>query len=206
MISTGPDPTPRDCREAYLDGCRKDGVYTIDPGCPNQKPFPVYCDMKNGGWIVIQRRMDGFENFNRNWADYVAGFGQLRGEHWLGLEKIHCLTTRSPRSELRVDLADFQGNYTYAQYSFFSVRNSRTNYVLNITGYTGTAGDSLGYQNGAQFSAKDRDNDQKSDANCAAYYKGAWWYKVEFCFATHLNGLYRSGLETLAGSSLERVP
>ena len=31
VYSTGPDPTPRDCREVYLSGCRKDGVYTIDP-------------------------------------------------------------------------------------------------------------------------------------------------------------------------------
>ena len=148
--------------------------------------------------MVIQRRMDGSENFNRNWADYVAGFGQLRGEHWLGLEKIHCLTTRCPRSELGVELADFEGNYTYAQYSFFSVRNSEANYTLNIAGYTGTAGDSLSYHNGAQFSAKDRDNDQRNE-NCATKWQGAWWYKVEICFATHLNGLYRRVQERWQG-------
>ena len=138
--------------------------------------------------------MDGSENFNRGWADYVGGFGQLRGEHWLGLEKIHCLSTRSPRSELRVDLADFEGNYKYAQYSFFSVRNSRENYTLNIAGYTGTAGDSLGNHNGIQFTTKDKDNDQRSSENCAVSFKGGWWYKVEFCYSSHLNGLYRSGL------------
>ena len=148
--------------------------------------------------MVIQRRMDGYENFNRNWADYVAGFGQLRGEHWLGLEKIHCLTTRSPRSELRVDLADFQGNYKYAQYSFFSVRNSRTNYVLNIAGYTGTAGDSLGPHNDTQFSAKDRDNDQRS-INCAIAHNGAWWFRMVYCYDSNLNGLYRIGLRRWQG-------
>ena len=191
-------PIPQDCREVYQRGCTRGGVYTIDPGCHNQKPFSVYCDMKNGGWIVIQRRMDGSENFYRNWADYVAGFGQLRGEHWLGLEKIHCLTTRCPRSEMRVELADFRGNYKYAQYSFFSVRNSEANYRLNIAGYTGTAGDSLGPHNGTQFSAKDRDNDQRSE-NCATSYKGAWWYKEAYCYESHLNGLYRSGLQRWQG-------
>ena len=109
MISTGPDPTPRDCGEAYLNGCRKDGVYTIDPGCG--KPFNVFCDMKNEGWTVFQRRRDGSENFYRNWADYVAGFGNLKREFWLGLDHIHCLTSAAPRTELRVDLADFGGNY-----------------------------------------------------------------------------------------------
>ena len=194
--STGPDPTPRDCREAYLNGCRKDGVYTIDPGCG--KTFNVFCDMKNGGWTVFQSRMDGSEDFYRNWADYVAGFGQLKGEHWLGLEKLVCLTTRRPRTELRVDLADYEGNYKYAQYSFFSVGNSGTNYRLNIAGYTGNAGDSLSNYNGAQFTTKDRDNDQHI-GNCASssYGHGAWWYKS--CAHSNLNGQYRSGLSGWKG-------
>ena len=192
VCSTGPDPTPRDCREAYLNGCRNDGVYTIDPGCGQL--FNAFCDMKNGGWTVFQSRMDGSENFYRNWADYVAGFGQLKGEHWLGLEKLVCLTTRRPRTELRVDLADYEGNYKYAQYSFFSVGNGGTNYRLNIAGYTGTAGDSLTYSNGMQFSTKDKDNDQWSGGNCASssHCHGAWWY--DDCSDSNLNGLYRSGL------------
>ena len=188
VYSTGPVPTPRDCREAYQRGCREDGVYTIDPGCG--KPFNVFCDMKNGGWTVFQSRMDGSVDFYRNWADYVAGFGQLKGEHWLGLEKLVCLTTRRPRTELRVDLADFQGNYKYAQYSFFSVGNSRTNYRLNIAGYTGTAGNSLATNNGMQFTTKDRDNDPHG-TNCASEYRGAWWYSSG-CGYSNLNGLYHS--------------
>ena len=120
--------------------------------------------------------MDGSEDSYRNWADYVAGFGQPKGEHWLGLEKLVCLTTRRPRTELTVIIAVYEGNYKYAQYSFFSVGNSRTNYRLNITGYTGNAGDSLTYNNGMQFCTKDRDNDQWS-GNCATACPGAWWYK-----------------------------
>ena len=152
--------------------------------------------MKNGGWTVFQRRKDGSENFYRNWADYVAGFGNLKREFWLGLDYIHCLTSAAPRTELRVDLADFQGNYKYAQYLFFSVGNSGTNYRLNIADYTGTAGDSFlsSYSiNGMQFSTKDRDNDQYSGVNCASDRHGAWWYKS--CTHSNLNGLYRSGLD-----------
>ena len=197
LTHTGPRNTfPRDCRQAYQRGCREDGVYTIDPGCG--KPFQVYCCMKNGGWIVIQRRRDGSEDFYRGWEDYVTGFGNLRGEFWLGLEHIHCLTSVCPKTELRVELADFEGNCKYAHYSFFSVGNSGTNYTLNIAGYTGTAGDSIiPHHNGMQFSTRDRDNDKWSSANCAIRYKGAWWYMS--CYHSNPNGLYLSGQHVARG-------
>ena len=184
-----------DCREAYQKGCREDGVYTIDPGCG--RPFSVFCDMKNGGWTVFQRRMDGSQDFFKGWADYVAGFGSLKREFWLGLDHIHCLTSTVARTELRVELADFEGNYKYAHYSFFSVGNSGTNYRLNIAGYTGTAGDSLGYQNRNMFSTKDKDNDRYS-ANCAAEWQGGWWYG-HGCHLSLLNGGYLSGQSSSGG-------
>jgi hypothetical protein len=114
----------------------------------------------------------------------------------MGLEKLHCSTAAAPRTELKIDLADFDGNYKYAHYSFFSVGNSGTNYTLNIAGYNGTAGNSMSAAhslNGRPFSTKDHDNDQRS-GNCAVDCHGAWWYNT--CTYSNLNGLYLSVQET----------
>ena len=43
----------------------------------------------------------------------------------------------------RVDLEDFDGNVTFAEYSTFKVADSSDKYRLSIGGYSGTAGDSM---------------------------------------------------------------
>ena len=200
VCSADLDPLPFDCQEAYVLGCKRSGVYTIDPGCG--KPFSVWCDMNNGGgWTVFQRRRDGSENFYRGWVDYENGFGNVKGEHWLGLKKINCLTSVKGKTKLRVDLADFAGHSKFACYDYFHVGTPSTNYKLTIGGYQnwgkGTAGDSMTRterysNNGMQFTTYDRDNDLWRGRNCAAHdLQGAWWYRG--CGFSNLNGLYLNG-------------
>lgn len=33
---------------------------------------------------VIQRRINGKEDFYRSWSDYKSGFGTVQTEYWLG--------------------------------------------------------------------------------------------------------------------------
>ena len=174
------------CKDALTQGQTTSGVYTIQPD--SQPAFQAYCDLvtDGGGWTVFQRRMDGSVDFYRYWTDYQQGFGSLSGEFWLGLDKIHRLT--STPTELRIDMRDFEGNSAYAQYTSFSVGDSSSKYILSVSGYSGTAGDSLAVHNGYRFSTRDQDNDGCS-CNCAQTWKGAWWYYA--CHKSNLNGIYR---------------
>ena len=82
----------KSCDALYKSGKRTTGVYTIDPD--GKGAFRVRCDMTSSpgrGWTMFQRRIDGSEDFYRGWADYKNGFGNLTGEFWLGLDKIHRL-------------------------------------------------------------------------------------------------------------------
>ena len=127
---------PRSCKALYKAGKRRSGVYKITPD--GRGAFDVYCDQTTagGGWTVIQKRHNGSVDFYRGWADYKKGFGNLEGEFWLGLDKIHRLT-QALRNKLRVDLEDWSGNTAYAEYTHFGVSNETLKYKLSLGSYSG---------------------------------------------------------------------
>ena len=150
---------------------------------------------------MFQRRRDGSVNFKRGWTDYENGFGNAKGEHWLGLKKISCLTSVTGRTKLRINLDDFAGHSKYAYYDYFHVGKPSTKYRLTVGGFQnwgiGAAGDSLMTGHGMQFSTHDRDNDIWSSSNCASSWHGAWWYSN--CGHSNLNGLYHDGESNFRG-------
>ncbi|EDO36804.1 predicted protein, partial [Nematostella vectensis] len=140
------------------------------------------------GWTVAQRRVDGSVNFDRPWVEYKQGFGNKEGEFWLGLEKIHAMTSQR-RYRLRFDMEDFEGNTSYAEYDDFKVADEPNYYRLEAIGnYTGDAGDSLRLNLGHNFTTKDFDNDDFCGANCAMMKKGGWWFTN--CTDASPNGEY----------------
>lgn len=182
-------PVQRDCLALYERGYVEDGVYIIRPVVGTD----VYtcCDMSGGGWTVIQRRQDGLEDFYRTWDEYVAGFGHIIGEFWLGLENIYKLTQSS--TSLRIEMKTF-GDVApvsaYADYSTFSIGNGAGNYLLHVDDFSGNCNDSFSQHDGYPFTTKDRDNDIYND-NCAIGYQSGWWYYN--CHSSNLNGLYLHG-------------
>ncbi|XP_034473680.1 ficolin-1-like [Drosophila innubila] len=131
--------------------------------------------------------MDGSENFYRNWADYKEGFGDLDGEFFMGLDKIHAMTA-DRKQELLVLLEDFEGEKRFEKYEEFAIGDEDQEYVLHtLANATGTAGDSLSYHRGMKFTTFDRDND-RLNGNCAKGGSGAWWYN--YCQSSQLTGKY----------------
>ncbi|XP_074858921.1 tenascin-N [Carettochelys insculpta] len=182
-------PYPADCSQTQQNGNAASGMYTIYLNGDAGRPLQVYCDMTTdgGGWIVFQRRNTGQLDFYKRWKYYVEGFGDPLEEFWLGLDKLHNLTSSTAiQYEIRVDLQT-SNDSAYAIYDFFQVASSRDKYRLSVGNYRGTAGDALTYHNGWKFTTWDRDNDVAL-SNCARSHHGAWWYKN--CHLANLNGKY----------------
>ncbi|XP_022103921.1 fibrinogen C domain-containing protein 1-A-like, partial [Acanthaster planci] len=144
-------------------------VYTIYPS-KYRSGLEVYCDMDPdyGGWIVFQRRLDGSVNFTRSWTKYRDGFGNWTGEFWLGNQKLRQLTSKN-RWKLRIDLEDDQAEHQTYQAKGFSISGDKYTWTH---GGSYKAGPLPPHLSGRSFSTYDMDNDEDTNANCAAELKG----------------------------------
>ncbi|KAL7740824.1 hypothetical protein ACLKA6_013675 [Drosophila palustris] len=179
---------PRDCAEAKFNGINDILIPKF-----SRQPFQVACDAftQGGGWTIILSRLDGSVDFYRNWTEYQKGFGDLNGEFFLGLDKIHALTADRDQ-ELLVILENFEGDERYETYDAFAIGNEDQLYELHTLGEaSGTAGDSLSYHHGKKFSTFDRDNDL-GRGNCAEYFYAAWWFGA--CYSSKLTGTHGEGI------------
>ncbi|XP_048750413.1 microfibril-associated glycoprotein 4-like [Ostrea edulis] len=176
------------CSDIRLSHGNVTGQYSLTIG---GSTVPVRCDMDidGGGWIVIQRRLDGSVNFYRGWSDYKNGFGSPSGEYWLGLENLHTLTSEEGYM-LRIDM-EYNDQSYYALYSGFTIASESDNYRMGFSTFLkGNTGDSLGWHNGQPFTTYDQDHDDNvfsyGNPNCAIAFYGAWWYAG--CHSSNLNG------------------
>ncbi|XP_071804826.1 microfibril-associated glycoprotein 4-like [Asterias amurensis] len=176
-----------DCSELYQAGYRYNGVFTIYP-ITIVKGLQVYCDLETvgGGWIVFQSRQDGSVGFNRTWAEYQSGFGDLHTEFWLGNDALRDLTSTGTW-KLRVDIEHGQEGSSWATYDGLVIQGAL--YTLYFDHYSGgLAGDALAKHKGVPFSTYDKDNDQHITINCGHLFGGGWWFTG--CFEGYLNGIY----------------
>ncbi|GBO23719.1 Tenascin-X, partial [Araneus ventricosus] len=122
-------------------------------------------------------------DFYKDWESYKNGFGNISEEFWLGNENIRVLCREG--CKIRFDLVDEKGEKGFALYQNFALTSG--NYTINISGYSGDAGDAMRIHNNVEFSTKD-----KGRTKTAQRLKGGWWYEDLSLFC-HLNGVYKPG-------------
>ena len=169
------------CKELRDRGAPS-GIYSFNPD--GQGTFLAYCDQTTdgGGWVVFQRCSHPFGmSFNRNWAAYQQGFGDMNGEFWLGNDKIHRLTSTAT-TEFRIDLTASGPSYGHAKFSNFQVHNNANKYWWSMNSYSGNIGNAMygsetqaWNQNNMRFSTPDQDNDNNPGGSCAASSMAGWW-------------------------------
>ncbi|XP_013380795.1 fibrinogen-like protein 1 [Lingula anatina] len=121
-------------------------------------------------------------NFNRSWVEYRNGFGDVAGDHWLGLEAFHHLTNQgnySLKTEVRDALTD---SYFWDIHANFLIGTEDEKYTLKLklNGVgnlsTNSTVDPWEKNVNVQFSTHDQKNDNKLTGNCAAVNGGGWWF------------------------------
>ena len=188
---------PLDCVDAKQHGVDKNAVYSITT-MKGGSPTNVYCDMTTdgGGWIVIQRRIDGSVNFNRGWSDYKNGFGDVNGEYWLGNEFVHQYT-KMYQTEMKIEAVAFDGVNASTKLQNFTLSDEASKYIFEYDSCSRLCDDFVGIK-GMKFTTSDQDNDLINGGNCASTYFGGWWFKG--CFLMYFNGKY-SNVEQVVKSS-----
>ncbi|XP_032596957.1 ficolin-1-like [Drosophila grimshawi] len=133
------------------------------------------------------RRKDGSVDFYRFWDDYKNGFGNLNGEFFIGLDKLHFIT-KAVDQELLITMEDLNGRHRFAKYDRFAIDGEMQSYKqITLGTYSGGAGESMRIHAGKKFTTRDRDYDTHDD-NCAEMFTGAWWYDA--CHDSNLFGKY----------------
>ncbi|KAM8709250.1 hypothetical protein ACLKA7_016111 [Drosophila subpalustris] len=196
-LPTSVDEQATSCLQSYL---AVKGILKLQLS-PESESFYVPCE--DDGWTVIMRRSADDLSFERSWLEYREGFGNLAGDFFIGLDKLHALTS-SALHELRIVLEDFEGNVAYAGYDAFAISGEREFFTLQLLGQfqnqlVPSAGDSLSYQAGAKFSTFDNDNDNCLECNCAHRHKAAGWFNS--CGTSNLMGVYHAQNPSQAGET-----
>lgn len=157
-------------------------------------------DTDAGGWTVLQRREDAGnpeDYFFKKWNSYKNGFGDPDSEHWVGLDYWNNMTL-SKAQQLLITLEDWDGNSTEVLVNNFIIGTEAFKYRIIYASVLGAVAESLP-KKGTKFSTIDSDNDSWKN-NCAARFKGAWWYSA--CHNANLNGLYLKGEHETFGNGV----
>ena len=168
------------CFEIYRPGIYEDGVYEIH--LTEIKKLMVYCEMSRGGWTLIMSKLGPGTYFNRDWDNYVTGFGKFSQNYWMGFSSIREIV-KYPM-ELRIELKNTSksDNFTFIEYDSFFVESEISQFKLKLGNkIDGDFFDYFSYNNNQNFLANRIPN---RVTNCVFKRKAGWWFDSncdEFC-------------------------
>ena len=91
-LALEPTPPVKDCSELYKIGKTAPGSYIIDPTGSRSATIKleVYCE-ENGWTNILLRQPSAYPSdfFNKSFAEYKAGFGEISQERWIGLDNLY---------------------------------------------------------------------------------------------------------------------
>ena len=176
--------------QVFNNGFKQSGIYEI---YINSKKVHVYCSMdaSGNGWTTFQRRIDGSVEFDRTWQEYKAGFGNAKGEYWLGNEFLHELTKDTTNTKIKISAEAFDRSKVSMIFTGFKVDSETDKYKLHtgtfLAGNESLKDDWLN-NNLMSFTTKDNDNDKEENINCGkARASGFWFVK---CGKMYVNSQY----------------
>ncbi|XP_071836103.1 uncharacterized protein [Apostichopus japonicus] len=190
---------PSDCQELRNKGIDVDGLYSIFPSWKGMLPMDVMCNMllKGGGWTMIQRRVNGSVDFNRDKLSYDNGFGIRSHEFWIGNSQLYALL-KPTNYTLRIDMVLPGGSPAYAEYDSFRIEDKQSDFRISSLGKFSRSStyvfDAMARHLGMSFTTYDYDVDDQKSSNCATIGGGGWWYNGGapdgWCWHANLNGQF----------------
>ena len=125
----------------------------------------------NGGWIIIQKNIYDLAFKKKTLNAYKNGFENLTetGSYWMGLEKIHMLTSTGAQVRLRIDIKESNSRPLHTiYYDHFKIDTEANGYALHVWGFEGGNGlydNAMQHANGTMF---------RIGEGCLGF-PGGWW-------------------------------
>ncbi|XP_064601740.1 ficolin-3-like [Liolophura sinensis] len=177
-----------DCADLLEYEYHSDGVYRIQ--LPNGASILARCNLlesprnwnmggqklsKLKGWMVVQFRNSGQQDFNKTWQEYKVGFGNLSSEFWLGNEYLWQFLNSSTVNPLLFLRLYSVGYYYYHRFfitSGLTLQGEKEMYRIEYNSYS--YGQDTKYQGPGkgEFVTWDR---QPSRPGCPPL-DGGWWH------------------------------
>ncbi|CAH1792728.1 unnamed protein product [Owenia fusiformis] len=137
----------------------------------NDKKLLAKCE---GQWLVVAHRFDGSIDFNRTWNEYKAGFGNISGEFFIGLQALFRLTLRNTFM-VRFEMINNSGIMIYLENDGFTISDEHDRFRFSVHDFLeNRRNGSFAYMPNTRFSTWDNDNNH--DISCVQQTGGPFWH------------------------------